>query len=74
MTFKRRGVECESFKDRFHARCQKISNEIYANMQDVVWICIYCDNQEIVGSYEEMKMFKRHVDDIICTVHGDPDA
>ena len=42
-------------------------------MQDVVWICTYCNNQQIVGRYEEMKMFKRYVEDIICTVRGDPD-
>ena len=42
-------------------------------MQDVVWICTFCNNQQIVGRYEEMKMFKRYVDDIICTVRDDPD-
>ena len=42
-------------------------------MQDVVWICTYCNNQQIVGSYEEMKLFKKYVDDIIRTVRGDPD-
>ena len=68
VTFRDRGVECESCKNWFHARCQKLSNEEYANMQDVVWICTYCNNQQIVGSYEEMKMFKRYVDDIIVVV------
>ena len=42
-------------------------------MQDVVWTFTYCNNQQIVGRYEEMKLFKRYVDDIICTVRGDPD-
>ena len=41
-------------------------------MKDVVWICTYCNNQQIVGRYEEMNLFKRYVDDIICTVRGDP--
>ena len=68
VTFRGRGVECESCKKWFHARCQKISNEEYANMQDVVWICTYCNNQQIVGSYEEMKLLKRYVDDIIVVV------
>ena len=44
----------------------------YANRQDVVWISIYCRNQQTVGLYEEMKFFKRYVDDISCTVRGDP--
>ena len=41
VTFRGRGVECESCKNWFHAKCQKISNEEYAKMQDVVWICTY---------------------------------
>ena len=72
VTFRGRGVECESCKNWFHAKCQKISNEENANMQDVVWICTYCNNQLIVGR-NEMKLFKRYVDDFICTVRGDPD-
>ena len=43
VTFRERRVECESCKNWFHARCQKISNEEYANMKDVVWICTYCN-------------------------------
>ena len=43
-TFRGRGVECESCKNWFHARCQKILNEEYAIMEDVVWICTYCTN------------------------------
>ena len=39
VTYRGKGVECESCKNWFHARCQKISNEEYAKMQDVVWIC-----------------------------------
>ena len=72
VTFRGRGVECESCKNWLQARCQKISNEEYANMQDVVWICTYCSNQQTVGRYEELKLFKRYVDDIIRTVRGDP--
>ena len=72
VTFRGRGLECESCKHWFHARCQKISNDAYANMHDVVWICTYCNKQQIVGR-NEMKLFKRYVDDFICTVRGDPD-
>ena len=73
VTFPGRGVKCESCKNWFHGRCQRISNEEYANMQDDVCICTYCNNQQIVGRYEEMKLFKRYVDVIICTARGDPD-
>ena len=51
MTFRGRGVECESFKNWFHAKCQKLTNEEYAHMQDVVWICTFCINQQWVGPY-----------------------
>ena len=73
VTFRGKGVECESCKNWFHAKCQTIANKVYANMQDVVWICSYCSNQQTVGRYEEMNLFKRYVDDIICTVRGDQD-
>ena len=36
VTFRGRGVECESCKNWFHARCQKISIEENANMQDEI--------------------------------------
>ena len=42
-------------------------------MQDVVWICTYCSNLQTERRSEEMKLFKRYVDDIICAVRGDPD-
>ena len=42
-------------------------------MQDVVWICTYCSNQQTEGRVEGMKLFKRYVDGFICTVRGDPD-
>ena len=73
VTFRGKGVECESYKNWFHAKWQTIANEVYANMQEVVWICTYCSNQQTVGRYEEMNLFKRYVDNIICTVRGDQD-
>ena len=44
--FRDRGVECETCKNWFHVKCQQITIEEYANMQDVVWICTYCSNQQ----------------------------
>ena len=73
VTYRGRRVECESCKNWFRARCQKISNEEYANMPDVVRNCTYCSNQQTVGRYEEMKLFKRYLDDI-CTLRGDPEG
>ena len=54
-------------------KCENITNEEYANMHDVVWIFAYCSNQQTVGRYEEMKLFKRYVNDLIYTVLRDPD-
>ena len=42
-------------------------------MQDVLWICTYCSNQQTEGLVEGMKLFKRYMDGCICTVRGDPD-
>ena len=66
-------VEVDSCKKLFHAKCQMIKKEECAIMQDVVWICTYCSNQQTEERIEEMKLCKRYVDDIICTVRGDPD-
>ena len=74
VTYRGKGVECESCKNWFQAGCQKVSNEEYANMQDVVWVCFYCSNQQTVGHDKEMKLFKRYLDDIICTVRVDTDV
>ena len=37
-----KGVECERCKNWFHAKCQKISNEEYLKMGDIVWFCSHC--------------------------------
>ena len=72
-TFRGRGVECESCKNWFQAKCRKITNEENANMQDVVWISTYGSSQQTEGWFEEMELFKMYVDDFIWTVRGDPD-
>ena len=58
---------------QLYAKCQKITNEDYANMQDVVWYCTYCSHRRRDGRVEGTKLFERNVDDIICTVRDDPD-
>ena len=60
-------------KTWFCAKCQKITNDKYANMQDLVCICTYCSNHQKQERSAEMKLFKMYVDDIICTVRVDPD-
>ena len=73
MTFRGSGVEYESCENWFQAKCQNIANVEYANMQDVDCIYTNCCNQQTEGRYDKMKMINRYVDDVICTVRGDPD-
>ena len=41
-------------------------------MQDIVWICFYCAEKGTKEETHEKKLFKRYVDDIVCTVKGNP--
>ena len=41
-------------------------------MQDIVWICSYCAEKGIKEDIQELKLFKRYEDDILCTVKGKP--
>ena len=39
-------------------------------MQEIVWICSYCEEKSRKEDRLELKLFKRYVDDIVCTVKG----
>ena len=41
-------------------------------MQEIVWICSYCAEEGRKEDTLELKLFKRYVDDIVCTVKGNP--
>ena len=72
VTFRGKGIECESCKNWFCAKCQDITDTEYQTKQEIVWICSYCTEK---GSKEDtvvLKLFKRYVDDIVCTVKGNP--
>ena len=73
VTFRGTGIEFVSGRNWCHAKCQKITNEEYANMQDVVSIATYCRNQQTWRRFEQMKLFKRCMDDIICSGRGYPE-
>ena len=62
-----KGVECERCKNWFHAKCQKISNEEYRKMGDIVWFCSHCCQLPEKTLNVERKFFARYVDDIVCT-------
>ena len=72
VTFRGKGVECESCKNWFHAKCQGITDTEYQTMQEIVWICSYCAEKGRKEDTLELKLFKRYVDDIVCTVKGNP--
>ena len=72
VTFRGKGVECESCKNWFHAKCQGITDTESKTMQEIVWICSYCAVKGRKEDTLELKLFKRYVDDIVCTVKGNP--
>ena len=41
-------------------------------MQDIVWICSYCAEKSTKEDTQELKFFKRYVDDIVGIVKGKP--
>ena len=41
-------------------------------MQDIVWICSYCADKDTKDGTQELKLFKKYVDDIVCTVKTNP--
>ena len=73
MAARSRGVECEVCNRWFHAKCQKISNTEYDSMENQLWICsICCENDQTdINHSSETKVFPRYVDNIVRTVRGD---
>ena len=41
-------------------------------MQEIVWTCSYCTEKGGKEDTLELKLFKRYVDDIVCTGNGNP--
>ena len=70
VTFQGKGVECESCKHWFHPKCQGITDTEYQTMKEIVWICSFCTEKGRKEDTLELKLFKRYVDDIVCTVKG----
>ena len=72
VTFRGKGVECKSCKNWFNAKCQSITDTEHQTMQEFVWIGSYCTEKGRKEDTLELKLFKRYVDDIVCTVKGSP--
>ena len=69
VTFRGKGVEGESCKRWFYAKCQDITDRSYKTMQYIAWICSYCAEKGTKEDTQQLKLFKRYVDDIVCTVN-----
>ena len=42
VTYRSKGVECESCRNWYHLKCGKISDDVYASMTEIVWYCESC--------------------------------
>ena len=72
VTFRGKEVESESCKYWFYAKCQGITDTEYKIVQELVWICSYCAGKTTKEDTQELKLLKRYVNDIVCTVKGKP--
>ena len=73
VTYRSKGVECESCRNWYHLKCEKISDDVYSSITEIVWYCESCcqaKNKEKDTS--QVKLFLRYVDDIVRTVRGEP--
>ena len=73
VTYRSKGVECESCRNWYHLKCGKISDDVYASITEIVWYCESCcraKNKE--KDTPQVKLFLRYVDDIVRTVRGEP--
>ena len=42
VTYRSKGVECESCLSWYHLKCGKISDDVYASKTEIVWYCKCC--------------------------------
>ena len=54
------GIECESSKYWFYAKCQGISDTEYKNMQQTIGLWSYCAEKGTKQDTQELKLFMRH--------------
>ena len=74
VTYRSKGVECESCLNWYHVKCGDISDDEYRKISETVWYCRKCIAiREKNKSGQQSKLFLRYVDDIVRTVKGDPE-
>ena len=54
-------VECESYKNRFHTKCQGVTNTKYKNLQETERNCSYCAKKGTKEDTFALKFFKGYV-------------
>ena len=73
VTYRSKGVECESCRNWYNLKCGKISDDVYASITEIVWYCESCSRTQNKKKHTpQVKMFLRYVDDIVRTVRGEP--
>ena len=73
ITYRSKGVECESCRNWYHHKCGKISGDVYAQITEIVWYCENCYRAKNKDKdTPQVKLFLRYVDDIFRTVRGEP--
>ena len=73
VTYRSKGVECESCRNWYHLKCGKIFDDVYASITEIVWYCESCcqaNNKE--KDTPQLKLILRYVDDIVRTVRVEP--
>ena len=73
ITYRSKGVECESCRNWYHLKCGKISDDVYASITEIVWYFeTSCRAKNKEKDTPQVKLFLRYVDDIVRTVRGEP--
>ena len=71
VTFRENGVECKSCKNWFHAKCQGITDTSIRTCRKL-YGSVPIVRKKVPRRTQELRIFRRYVDDIVCTVKGDP--
>ena len=70
--FKGKESSANHAKTGFMQNAKVITDTEYKTSQEIVWICSYCAEESRKEDTLELKLFKRYVDDIVCTVKVNP--
>ena len=73
VTYRSKGVECESCRNWYHLKCGKISDGVYSSITEIIQYCeICCRAKNKEKDTPQVKLSLRYVDDIVRTVREKP--